>query len=74
MISIDSLSSYTSLKDLIRSISPSSPIDSPTKFRRIDSWREIQIKDPLLQHAAWAYLQPMSSEPDTDDEGVVKPI
>ncbi|GKA84791.1 RNA-directed DNA polymerase, eukaryota, reverse transcriptase zinc-binding domain protein, partial [Tanacetum coccineum] len=65
MISIHSLSSYTSLKDL--SISSSSSIDSPTKFRRIDSWREIQIKDPLLQHAAWAYLQPMSSEPETDD-------
>nr|GEW45936.1 transposase (putative), gypsy type [Tanacetum cinerariifolium] len=69
---MNSLSSYTSLKDLIRSISPSSPIDSspidsPTMFRRIDSWREIQIKDPWLQHAAWAYLQPMSSVPDTDD-------
>ncbi|KAK9070861.1 hypothetical protein SSX86_009429 [Deinandra increscens subsp. villosa] len=69
MISVDSLSSYTSLKDILRVTSPpSSPVDSPTKFKRINSWREIQIKDPLLQHAAWAYLQPMSSEPDSDDD------
>ncbi|MFS7888435.1 hypothetical protein Hanom_Chr05g00416341 [Helianthus anomalus] len=67
MISIDSLTSYTSLKDILRSASPPSPEDSPTNFKQIDSWREIPIKDPLLQHAAWAYLQPMSSEPDTDD-------
>ncbi|CAI9280253.1 unnamed protein product [Lactuca saligna] len=65
MVPIDSLTSYTSLKDLLSSATPS-PVDSPTKFKRIDSWREIPIKDPLLQHAAWAYLQPMSSEPDSD--------
>lgn len=51
---------YTSLKDLIQtSPPPSSIIMSPP---RKDSWREIPIKDPLLQHAAWAYLQPMSSD------------
>ncbi|KAI3804041.1 hypothetical protein L1987_32209 [Smallanthus sonchifolius] len=65
MISVDSLSSYTSLKDILRATSPPSPVDSLMKFKRIDSWREIPIKDPLLQHAAWAYLQPMSSEPDS---------
>ncbi|KAI3499304.1 hypothetical protein L1887_35099 [Cichorium endivia] len=67
MVPIDSLTSYTSLKDILRSSSTPSPVDSPTGFKRIDSWREIPIKDPLLQHAAWAYLQPMSSEPDSDE-------
>ncbi|KAK1419352.1 hypothetical protein QVD17_28518 [Tagetes erecta] len=68
MISIDSFSSYTSLKDVLRATSPpSSPVESLKKFRRIDSWREIPIKDPLLQHAAWAYLQPMNSEPETGE-------
>ncbi|KAL8188677.1 hypothetical protein R6Q57_029697 [Mikania cordata] len=67
MISIESLSSYTSLKDVLRETYHPSPVDSPTKFKRIQSWKEIPIKDPLLQHAAWAYLQPISSEPDSDD-------
>ncbi|KAI3774265.1 hypothetical protein L1987_48813 [Smallanthus sonchifolius] len=67
MISMDSLSSYTSRKDILRARSPPSPYDSLIKFKRIDSWWEIPIKDPLLQHAASAYLQPMSSEPDSDE-------
>lgn len=68
MIAMDSLTSYTSLKDILRSNSPPPvAVDSPTKFKRIDSWKEIPIKDPLLQHAAWAYLQPMTSEPDPND-------
>lgn len=50
------LNNYTSLKDLMPE-SPPSPA-SPA-FCRGDSWREIPIRDPLLQHAAWAYLQPM---------------
>ncbi|KAK4424031.1 DnaJsubfamily C member 10 [Sesamum alatum] len=51
--------SYTSLKDLL----PDSPpwTASPTASWK-DSWREIPIKDPLLQHAAWAYLQPVGAE------------
>ncbi|CAK9134568.1 unnamed protein product [Ilex paraguariensis] len=55
---------YTSLKDLLPS-SPPAGI-SPTSSRK-DSWREIPIKDPLLQHAAWAYLQPMTTACDADD-------
>ncbi|PIN09450.1 hypothetical protein CDL12_17964 [Handroanthus impetiginosus] len=51
--------SYTSLKDLLPASPPSTA--SPTSSRR-DSWREIPIKDPLLQHAARAYLQPMAAE------------
>lgn len=59
---------YTSLKDLLQtSPPPSSIIMSPNNTRK-DSWREIPIKDPLLQHAAWAYLQPMS----TDDPDAVR--
>ncbi|KAI3718288.1 hypothetical protein L6452_19152 [Arctium lappa] len=74
---MDSLTSYTSLKDILRSNSPSAAAaaaahvaaDSPTnKYKRIDSWREIPMKDPLLQHAAWAYLQPMTSDPHSDDD------
>lgn len=65
---------YTSLKDLLQtSPPPSSIIMSPNNNNnssgpRKDSWREIPIKDPLLQHAAWAYLQPMS----TDDTEAVR--
>uniref|UniRef100_A0A3Q7EUD6 Uncharacterized protein n=1 Tax=Solanum lycopersicum TaxID=4081 RepID=A0A3Q7EUD6_SOLLC len=54
MVSMDSLT-YTSLKDLLPESPPS--ICSPT-YGRKDSWREIPMKDPLLQQAAWAYLQP----------------
>ncbi|KAL7237317.1 hypothetical protein ACSBR2_003581 [Camellia fascicularis] len=58
MVTIQSLS-YISLKDLL----PVSPplITSPTHYNRRESLREIPIKDPLVQHAAWAYLQPMST-------------
>ncbi|KAL3539109.1 hypothetical protein ACH5RR_002475 [Cinchona calisaya] len=57
MIAFEAAANYTSLKDLL----PTSPstIMSPTTN---NSWREIPIKDPLLQHAAWAYLQPMKSD------------
>lgn len=68
MVTFDS-TPYTSLKDLLQtSPPPSSIIMSPNSGPRKDSWREIPIKDPLLQHAAWAYLQPMS----TDDTEAVR--
>lgn len=54
MVTMKSLT-YTSLKDLLPGSPPS--IMSPKNGRK-DSWREIPMKDPLLQHAAWAYLQP----------------
>ncbi|KAL9141726.1 hypothetical protein ABFS82_14G123000 [Erythranthe guttata] len=57
MIALESSISYTSLKDLMP---PST--SSPT-----GSWREIPIKDPLLQHAAWAYLRPVAA--DRGDDG-----
>ncbi|XVF00839.1 hypothetical protein REPUB_Repub04eG0036800 [Reevesia pubescens] len=62
MITIQSVS-YTSLKDLL----PTSPlsITSPTHN---SSWHEIPIKNPLVKHAAWAYLQPMSSPPEVGEK------
>ncbi|PIN19190.1 hypothetical protein CDL12_08134 [Handroanthus impetiginosus] len=60
MITLES-KSYTSLKDVLPASPPST--SSPTS----SSWREIPIKDPLLQHAAWAYLQPMAEARNEDD-------
>ncbi|KAF8406661.1 hypothetical protein HHK36_008751 [Tetracentron sinense] len=65
MVSVRSLS-YTSLRDLLPS--SSAGISSPT-FPRNQSWEEIPIKNPLVKHAAWAYLQPMLTSPETDDRG-----
>ncbi|XVE48814.1 hypothetical protein DITRI_Ditri01bG0032500 [Diplodiscus trichospermus] len=64
MITIQSVS-YTSLKDLL----PTSPpaITSPTHN---SSWYEIPIKNPLVKHAALAYLQPMSSPPEVGEKGL----
>ncbi|CAA0831183.1 Unknown protein [Striga hermonthica] len=60
MIDLWEDNSYTSLKDLLPD---SPPLAAPTAaISRAESWREIHIKDPLLQHAAWAYLQPMAVE------------
>uniref|UniRef100_A0A5B7CBD8 Uncharacterized protein n=1 Tax=Davidia involucrata TaxID=16924 RepID=A0A5B7CBD8_DAVIN len=64
MVALQSLT-YTSLKDLLPAASPPS-IMSPTYYNRRDSWREIPIKDPLVKHAAWAYLQPMTTPPEAD--------
>ncbi|CAK7329449.1 unnamed protein product [Dovyalis caffra] len=56
---------YTSLRDLLPA-SSSSGLLSPT--RKSSSRREISFKNPLVKHAARAYLQPMST-PDVDDKG-----
>ncbi|KAL7237079.1 hypothetical protein ACSBR1_020200 [Camellia fascicularis] len=55
---VDSYTNYISLKDLLPEV-----VAGPD-YRRKDSWREIQIKDPLLQKAAWHYLRPRLSEPE----------
>lgn len=65
MITIQSLS-YTSLKDLLPA-SPSMAIMSPTHN---SSWHEIPIKNPLVKHAALAYLQPMSTPTEVGDKGL----
>ncbi|CAI9786418.1 unnamed protein product [Fraxinus pennsylvanica] len=59
-------SSYTSLKDILP-VSPTST-RSPVTIR-MDSWKEIPIKNPLVKHAAWAYLQPMAMAVLDDDDG-----
>lgn len=60
-------SAYTSLKDLLPE--PYSPT-----YSRKESWREIPIKDPLVQQAAWAwaYLPPVTAEPDPSYFGKLK--
>ncbi|GLT30772.1 hypothetical protein SLA2020_237340 [Shorea laevis] len=67
MITIQSVS-YVSLKDLLPP-SPAAGITSPTHN---SSWYEceIPIKNPLVKHAAMAYLQPMSSPPEVDGKGL----
>lgn len=57
---------YTSLKDLLPASPPS--IISPSYN---SSWSEIPIKNPLVKHAALAYLQPMSSPPEAGDKGLL---
>ncbi|CAN4120019.1 unnamed protein product [Withania somnifera] len=51
-IEMESLA-YISIKDIILESPPLSPMK-----QRKESWREIPMKEPLLQQAAWAYLQP----------------
>nr|XP_027086315.1 uncharacterized protein LOC113708058 [Coffea arabica] len=69
MITLQAAAAYTSLKDLMPT-SPRSPnapaIACPATACRKDSLRDIPInlKDPLLQHAAWAYLQPAMTPHD----------
>ncbi|XVF45582.1 hypothetical protein PTKIN_Ptkin02bG0217600 [Pterospermum kingtungense] len=68
MITIQSVS-YTSLKDLLPSSTPAAAITSPTHN---SSWYEIEIpiKNPLVKHAALAYLQPMSTPPEVGEKGL----
>ncbi|KAK9944213.1 hypothetical protein M0R45_009791 [Rubus argutus] len=68
MITIQTVT-YTSLKDLL----PASPptIASPTHN---SSWYEVPIKNPLVKHAALAYLQPMSTPPEVGGKGLFRTI
>lgn len=69
-IEMDTLQSlaYISLKDIMPESPPS--IISPM-INRKESWREIPMKDPLLQQAAWAYLQPIEI-PEADRSLLIK--
>ncbi|KAK6942550.1 hypothetical protein RJ641_027927 [Dillenia turbinata] len=68
---LDSLKSlsYTSLKDLL----PPSPsgIRSPTSSSCFGAaaCTQISIRNRLVKQAAWAYLQPMSTSPDSAGHG-----
>lgn len=56
--------SYTSLKDLLPPTAVSSPKpNSPSHSQSASG--EISIKNRLVKQAAWAYLQPMSTAPDS---------
>ena len=74
MITIPSVT-YTSLKDLLppssSSSSPPSNI-SPAMMMMINSswYDEIPIKNPLVKHAALAYLQPMSAPREVRRKGI----
>ncbi|EPS69614.1 hypothetical protein M569_05157 [Genlisea aurea] len=55
---------YTSLKDVI---SPASVVAWSTPASGCGG--DIGIRNRLVKQAAWAYLQPMSSSPSTDESG-----
>ncbi|XP_038701390.1 uncharacterized protein LOC119998202 [Tripterygium wilfordii] len=63
LVSLNSSLSYTSLKDLLPS--NSAAINSPTATAAASSLYEISIRNRLVKYAAWAYLQPMSSSPNS---------
>ncbi|KAL3722743.1 hypothetical protein ACJRO7_035020 [Eucalyptus globulus] len=67
MIAFQSVA-YTSLRDLLPASPPHPSVASPTNN---SSWYEIPIKNPLVKHAALAYLQPMSSPPEVGDKGLL---
>ncbi|XP_027177386.1 uncharacterized protein LOC113776433 [Coffea eugenioides] len=53
--------SYISLRDLL----PSTPVNSPKPNSPAQTGSDISIKNRLVKQAAWAYLQPMSTCPDS---------
>ncbi|KAI4367380.1 hypothetical protein MLD38_023123 [Melastoma candidum] len=55
--------SYISLRDLLPSLASAAPVPFPRPPSYDSAWCEIPIKNPLVKHAAIAYLQPMSSAP-----------
>ncbi|XP_059281469.1 uncharacterized protein LOC132035200 [Lycium ferocissimum] len=55
--------SYTSLRDLMP---PLSTVNSPRPNNESAGGSEISIRNHLVKQAAWAYLQPMSTSPDSD--------
>ncbi|KAL4616324.1 hypothetical protein ACB092_07G191000 [Castanea dentata] len=73
MITIPSVT-YTSLKDLLPSPSSTSPPSAitPAMMMMINSswYDEIPIKNPLVKHAALAYLQPMSTPREVRQKGI----
>lgn len=56
--------SYTSLRDLLPLVAVNSPRPLATASNG-QSGSEISIRNRLVKQAAWAYLQPMSTSPDS---------
>ncbi|GMJ03587.1 hypothetical protein like AT3G52520 [Hibiscus trionum] len=74
MITIQS-GSYISLRDLLPLASSTTAIISLTTSAAAgtannSSWHEIPIKNPLVKHAALAYLQPVGSPPASGEKGL----
>ncbi|CAK9315292.1 unnamed protein product [Citrullus colocynthis] len=65
-IEMTPLQSYTSLKDLLPD-SPSPPPSAVAAPLHCPAWDELPIKNPLVKHAALAYLQPMLRPPVAGD-------
>ncbi|XP_022888447.1 uncharacterized protein LOC111403981 [Olea europaea var. sylvestris] len=59
--------SYTSLKDLLPSVAVNSPRPSVSHQAQLGS--DICIRNRLVKQAAWAYLQPISTSPDSAGNG-----
>ncbi|KAL4591836.1 hypothetical protein LXL04_004810 [Taraxacum kok-saghyz] len=61
---------YTSLRDLLPS--PAAHVQSPkSPFSAAHSGCEISIRNHLVKQAAWAYLQPMTTSPESDGTTVL---
>ncbi|CAI9760864.1 unnamed protein product [Fraxinus pennsylvanica] len=58
---------YTSLKDLLPSVAVNSP--RPSVPHQVQLGSGICIRNRLVKQAAWAYLQPMSTSPDSAGNG-----
>lgn len=58
---------YTSLKDVIPSSAVNSPTTASSSIAAAHPGYEIAIRNRLVKQAAWAYLQPVSGYPDSDD-------
>nr|XP_043632679.1 cell wall integrity and stress response component 4-like [Erigeron canadensis] len=56
--------SYTSLRDILPSTTSAIMSPTPPSFA-VHSGYEISIRNRLVKQAAWAYLQPMSTSPDS---------
>ncbi|KAK4774980.1 hypothetical protein SAY86_009915 [Trapa natans] len=69
MISFQSVA-YTSLRDLIPS-QPHPPLPGITSPTNNSSWSELPIRNPLVKQAALAYLQPMSTPPESGHKGLL---
>lgn len=64
MISMEAIT-YTSLRDLL----PASSLSAMSPTHNSSWYDEIPIKNPLVKHAALAYLQPMSTPAETGNKG-----
>ncbi|CAI9276386.1 unnamed protein product [Lactuca saligna] len=61
---------YTSFRDILPL--PAAHVQSPkASCSTVHSGYEMSIKNHVVRHAAWAYLQPMSTSPESDGTTVL---